>query len=99
MSFTATRKIKKLLDHLSKMIQCLSDNRDFTLHKEIDQSFYMQKESELNLLVNRMEELIKQAQCVHEIIESNYQSTFTQWRRDYIFLHRYLRTQKKKSFL
>ena len=90
---TCIKKIDKLIDRLVVLKRSLDNHQDPRIHREIDKFFYVQKESELRLLRERLEGLMGEIQRMEKMIDTNYTLTYEQWRKDFKWLHRHLRKQ------
>ena len=84
-------KVEKLLQRLKE----LSDNlhlyrKDNEIRERIDLYYYVQKETELKILGERLDEVHKLLKFVRQSLGSEYKEVYQQWRKDVRWLNRYL---------
>jgi hypothetical protein len=85
------KKIKKLIQHIHRMTVCLEQYRhDRIIPFHTDQFYFMQKETELKLLNELLENAIKKVETINTLIEVQYKEVYCRWQKDVRWLNTYL---------
>ena len=79
---SSPEKVRTLITKLEALVACLEGRIDLSLHMKIDQFFYMQKISELELLAFQFEETVLRLSDIDARLELTYCSAFRRWRSD-----------------
>lgn len=85
------KRIKRLLLRIHGLVGTLKRQRNsLTVHRAIDQFYYMQKAEQLALLQEQLKEAQERLRTVEERIDEEYRGVFTSWARDVRWLHRHV---------
>jgi len=87
------RKLMRLIRHVGTLVSELRDCSSFSVKQRIDDSFYMQREAELQILKEQLEEARKRALSVESKLIHYYNDTYHRWRTDV----RWVKRECKKS--
>lgn len=72
------------------MVRDLVRHNTLTVHQTVNQFYYMQKAEELKLLQAQLEETQKKLELIQKRIYEHYLETYHKWRRDALWLNRFL---------
>lgn len=82
---------------MKEMTRKLNEHCDLNTLREIDQNFYMIKQAELITLAERLDEITTQLLRLHHMLQVDYKESFYRWKKEYIWLHRYIRSAHQKK--
>lgn len=86
---TDIQRLNKLLNHLQRFINQLEKLHVLTIHQTINQSYYMQKVAELQLLYDRLNDLFEKEKATCDLIAVVTPGLIENWRRDIRWLQKY----------
>ena len=78
----SVEKLDKMIHRLLKVVNQLDDSLDLTLHRKIDQFYYMQKAEELKFLKEEYVEAMANVQRIQNRLDIDYPLIFETWKRD-----------------
>jgi hypothetical protein len=84
---TLIEKLPKLIGRMEHLVTYLDNRPDLIIHRQIDQSYHMQKIVELKILLGQFEEVTKKVDTLTSYIDSHYRQCFAQWKKDILWLH------------
>jgi len=84
-------KLNQLVVALEKMIRQLTQHGNLVAHRHIDESYYLQKITELRLLGDQLEQARSRAEVVAQRLHTHYSEVYYHWKRDARWLNAYLR--------
>lgn len=85
-----TGKINNLIDLIDKMIYQLTKHSSIKTHQHIDESFYLQKITELRLLGDQLEQARKHTETLQGRVNEHYRHVYCQWEKDAEWLADYI---------
>jgi hypothetical protein len=66
------------------------ERNSLTVHRAVDQFYYMQKAEQLMLLQEQLREAQERLRIIEERIDEEYQGVFISWMKDVRWLHRHV---------
>jgi hypothetical protein len=75
-------KVTRLIVLMQRLIKTLERNQELTLHRAIDQFYYMQKSEELRVLLDNFEHSKLRMETIATTMDCHYREIFCQWRKD-----------------
>lgn len=67
------------------------------IQRKVDRFYYVQKEAELKLLKEEMEEALKRMQHIRALMDNKYREVFCAWRRDVRLLNFHLHSKHEPN--
>ncbi len=92
-------KLPKLIERMQRLVNYLDARNELTIHRHVDQSFYMQKIEELKTLYTQLEEFRKKIDVLNSHIDNHYKLCFAQWSKDVRLLNTEPFRDRPKSIL
>ena len=87
-------RVAKLIQKLNHFIDCLDSRQALIVHQRINQSYYMQKATELSILYEQLNELLEKEAIIKNLLGQIYPDILMHWRKDFIWLSRHERETK-----
>ena len=85
------KRIKRLLLRIHSLVGTLKRERNsLTVHRAIDQFYYMQKSEQLAILQEQLREAQERLRLIEVRVDEEYRSVFFSWVRDVRWLHRHM---------
>ncbi|PZR19997.1 MAG: hypothetical protein DI539_12195 [Flavobacterium psychrophilum] len=81
------KKIGKLVSKLRFLIERLEKNQNLIVHQKVNQFYFMQKSSELQLLHDELNELLKKKAAIENLLSIIYPEVVIQWGKDVRWLN------------
>lgn len=75
-------RVIKLMTKLERLVKALEECHEVTIHRKINQFYYMQKANELKMLLHQLDEAEYRLASVSKILSAHYSEIFHHWRRD-----------------
>lgn len=82
------------MGRLESLASRLSKNKEYIVHRRINQFFYMQKIEEMKILLGQFEEAAQRLEDVRRRIEENYIATYRTWSLDVRWLNNHKGTNQ-----
>ena len=92
---TDLKKANKLIGKLQSLIEELETRPVIVLHRHINQFYYMQKSTELQLLHDQLKEIIEKEASARLRLSHHYSEVYDQWKKDARWFSSYLRSANK----
>jgi hypothetical protein len=86
---TDEKKLEKLITRLKSFIGALERRRALQIHRTINQSYYMQKVAELQMLYERLSDLQEKQRKTCDLISSICPDVFQQFCKDLRWLQKF----------
>lgn len=83
------RTMARLIARLSEFINELDQLKAVKVHQRVDQFYYMEKVAELQVLYDRLVELLEKQKAVCELVARVTPSVVESWKRDKRWLMRH----------
>jgi hypothetical protein len=93
LNMTEDEKLEKLINALRDFIKCLDNLQDLRVHRNISQSYYMQKAAELELLHQQMKDLFDRQEANKKMINWLGPEVYYRWKQDAQWLQHYFTSQ------
>jgi hypothetical protein len=85
------KKLEKFINHLNTLIETLeSHRRDAAIQRQTNQYYFMQKEAELRLLYEQIENASKRLKFTEDTFNKVYSEVFIRWRKESRWVNQYL---------
>jgi hypothetical protein len=66
------------------------ERNSLTIHRAVDQFYYMQKAEQMMLLQEQLREAQERLRIIEERIDEEYRTVFISWVKDVRWLHRHI---------
>jgi hypothetical protein len=86
---TDTQNLAKLIGKLQRLVDQLENLTGLPVHQNINQSYYMQKVAELQMLHDRLTEIIEKEKTTCDLISKITPGIIESWKRDVRWLQKY----------
>jgi hypothetical protein len=86
---TENEKLEKLINTLRHFVKCLDNLQDLCVHRNISQSYYMQKVAELEVLHQQMKDLFDRQEATKKLISLLGPEVYKCWKQDALWLQDY----------
>ncbi len=86
----SSEKLDRFITQIQSIVEDLRKHNTLTVHQHINESYYMQKEAELKLLKEQLEESKMKLEATQSRINEHYKNAFFIWRKDVRWLNQYI---------
>jgi phosphate starvation-inducible protein PhoH len=88
-------RVSKLIGKIQSLISLLEQHRDLAIHQRVDQSYFMQKCSELELMCDQLKGAHAKKASFEHMVDASYREVATMWKEDIRWIKHYLETRNK----
>lgn len=78
----SVEKLEKVQERFENMVKTLQSSCSISLHRNVDQFFYMQKVAEFTTLKEQLEAALRTLQDIQQRAYTHYSLAYTVWRKD-----------------
>lgn len=88
-------RVSKLIGKLQSLITLLEQHPDMVIHQQVDQSYFMQKCSELQFMQDQLKGALAKKETFENLLYTSYREVAHTWRHDLRWVRKYLAGKKK----
>lgn len=87
---TEPKQVAKLIHAIQELSQRLSQERNLTIHKQIDNFYFMEKAKELTVLCEQLDALQTKREVLSKHLAKEYNAVYAYWSRSAKLYNRFL---------